>query len=133
MQQAEQPARWQARDGLSKLITVAVFLAPVLVSIVTAAVVARIVPAPRSGAGVFAWWALMLAVPGVVYAFANRLGRRALPLAALLKMTLVFPDKAPSRMAVARRAGSTRGLERQLASARVRGAQDEPAVAAEQI
>ena len=54
-------------------------------------------------------------------------------MAALLKVTLVFPDKAPSRMAVARRAGSTRGLERQLAVARDSGVQDEPAVAAEQI
>jgi HD-GYP domain-containing protein (c-di-GMP phosphodiesterase class II) len=124
---------WRARVGLSVLVSVVVFLVPVLVAIAAATVLARVVPTPGSGPGVIAWWILMLAVPGGVYALTNRLGRRALPLAALLKMTLVFPDKAPSRMAVARRAGSTRGLERQLAAARDSGVQDEPAVAAEQI
>jgi putative nucleotidyltransferase with HDIG domain len=125
--------RWRARTGLSALVSVVVFLVPVLVAIAAATELARIVPMPRSGPGIFEWWALLLAVPGIVYTITNRLGRRALPLAALLKMTLVFPDKAPSRMAVARRAGSTRGLERQLAVARDSGIQDEPSVAAEQI
>jgi HD-GYP domain-containing protein (c-di-GMP phosphodiesterase class II) len=115
------------------LISVAVFLLPILVAIAAAAAFARIVPDPRSGAGVFGWWALLLAVPWIVYILASRLGRRALPLAALLNMTLVFPDKAPSRMAVARKAGTTRGLERQLEAARGNGVQDEPAVAAAQI
>ena len=76
---------------------------------------------------------MLIVVPGVVYALAARVVRRALPLAALLKMTLVFPDKAPTRMAVARKAGSTRALERKLAEARERGIKDEPSVAAEQI
>ena len=89
---------------------------------------------PRSHVGVVAWWALLIALPLIVYVLSSRLARRALPLAALLRMTLVFPDKAPSRMAVARRAGSTRALERQLADKRERGAEvDEPTVAAEQI
>lgn len=110
--------RWRARVGLSAFVSAAVFLVPVLLAIASSVVVAHIVPEPRAGAALIAWWVLLLAVPGVVYFAASRLGRRALPLAALLKMTLVFPDKAPSRMVVARRAGSTRGLERQLAAAR---------------
>ncbi len=133
MRTEENADRWRARMGLSAFVSAAVFLVPVVVAIGASAVVVHMVPAPRSGSGLVAWWALVLAVPGVAYVVASRLGRRALPLAALLKMTLVFPDKAPSRMAVARRAGSTRGLERQLAAARDSGVQDEPAVAAEQI
>ena len=70
----------------------------------------------------------------VVYVATRRIAHRALPLAALLRMTLVFPDKAPSRLAVARRAGSTKTLERQLVENRARGADlDEPTVAAEHI
>ena len=133
MRTEESADRWRARVGLSAFVSAAVFLVPVLLAIATSVEVAHIVPEPRSGSALVAWWVLLLAVPGVVYVVASRLGRRALPLAALLKMTLVFPDKAPSRMVVARRAGSTRGLERQLAAARDSGVQDEPAVAAEQI
>jgi putative nucleotidyltransferase with HDIG domain len=130
----ERADRWGARVGLSALVSVAVFVTPVLVAIGAATVVAHLVSMPRSQIGVVAWWALLIAVPGVVYVATSRLARRALPLAALLRMTLVFPDKAPSRMAVARRAGSTRALERQLVESRERGAEvDEPAVAAEQI
>ena len=126
--------RWGARVGLSALVSAAVFLVPILVAIGAANELARLVSMPRGRIGMVAWWALLIVVPVVVYALFSRLARRALPLAALLRMTLVFPDKAPSRMAVARRAGSTRALERQLAESRERGAQvDEPAVAAEQI
>ncbi len=125
---------WQPRNGLSALVSVSIFLAPILVAIAMTTVVADLVPMPHEGIGKVAWWVLIIAVPGIVYALANRLARRALPLAALLRMTMVFPDKAPTRMAVARRAGSTRALERQLAEGRREGAEvDGPAVAAEQI
>jgi HD-GYP domain-containing protein (c-di-GMP phosphodiesterase class II)/predicted phage tail protein len=103
-------------------------------AILVTTVVADLVPMPHEGIDKVAWWVLIIAVPGIVYALANRLARRALPLAALLRMTMVFPDRAPTRMAVARRAGSTRALERQLAERRQNGAGvDEPAVAAEHI
>jgi titin len=89
---------------------------------------------PRGGVGQAGWWLLLLVTPGVVYLLTNRLARRALPLAALLRMTLVFPDQAPTRMAVARRAGSTRALERQLEANHRAGAPTETqAVAAEHI
>jgi len=130
----ERDDRWGARIVLAGIVSIAVFVTPVLVAIGTATAVAHLVSMPRSHIGIVAWWALLIAVPGVVYVATTRLARRALPLAALLRMTLVFPDKAPSRMAVARRAGSTRSLERQLVESRERGAEvDEPAVAAEQI
>ena len=125
--------RWRSHVGLSALVSVAIFLFPVVVAIAVATLVAHLVTAPRSGLGLLAWWGLLLVVPALVYGAATRLARRALPLAALLKMTMVFPDKAPSRVAVARRAGSTRALERQVLQARERSVQDEPSVAAEQI
>ena len=125
---------WRPRVGLSALVSVAIFVVPIVLAILATTVVADLVPMPREGIGKLVWWVLIIAVPGVVYALANRLARRALPLAALLRMTMVFPDKAPTRMAVARRAGSTRALERQLAESRQNGAGvDEPAVAAEHI
>jgi hypothetical protein len=105
----------------------------VLIAIAVANELVRSLPEPRSGLGAFAWWALVIIAPWVIYFGASRLARRALPLAALLKMTLVFPDRAPSRMVVARRAGSTRSLERQIRAAETQGIHDEPSVAAERI
>jgi putative nucleotidyltransferase with HDIG domain len=51
----------------------------------------------------------------------------------LLKTTMVFPDHAPKRMAVARKAGSTRNLARRVKEAWTKGIGDEPVVAAETI
>ena len=63
----------------------------------------------------------------------DRVARRLLPLAVLLKMTLVFPDQAPKRMAVARKAGSTRDLARRVQEAKDNGMRDAPVIAAEKI
>jgi hypothetical protein len=51
----------------------------------------------------------------------ERAGRRLLPLAALLNLSLLFPDRAPKRFAVARRVGKPRDLQRQLQEAHARG------------
>ena len=75
----------------------------------------------------------MLVVPTVVLFVTDRVARRALPLAVLLKMTMVFPDRAPKRLAVVRKSGSTRNLARRVEEARNHGIEDEPVVAAEKI
>ena len=68
----------------------------------------------------------------VVLVATDRLARRALPLAVLLKMTMVFPDQAPKRLAVARRAAHT-GPRSPSGGARTRGTVDEPVFTAEKI
>jgi hypothetical protein len=55
-----------------------------------------------------------------------------LPLAALLSLTLVFPDEAPSRFKIAMRSGGTAELRRRLDEYRRTGA-DEPAIAASRL
>ena len=124
---------WTARTRLAGLVSISVFLLPVAVAIAAATGLVHLISEPRSWWGEVAWWALVIIAPWVIYVGAARLARRALPLAALLRMTLVFPDRAPSRMAVARRAGSTRALERQIHAAETEGIHDEPSVAAERI
>jgi hypothetical protein len=56
-----------------------------------------------------------LGVATVVSLVAARAAMRLLPLAVLLKMTMVFPDRAPSRIKVARRATSSAELRERLA------------------
>jgi len=60
------------------------------------------------------WWSVVLITSTAVLLTTERIARQLLPLAALLKLSLVFPDHVPSRFAVALRSGTTRQLARQL-------------------
>ncbi len=125
--------RWQGRPVLSKMVSGAVFVVPIVLSIVAATMTAHLLPRPRTTLSLAGWWVAVLVVPtGVLFA-SDRLARRALPLAVLLKMTMVFPDRAPKRLAVVRKSGSTRDLARRVEEARTHGVEDEPVVAAEKI
>ena len=127
------PDRWRGRQSLSTLVSATAFLVPVALSIIAAAVVARMWAAPHGAGWTVVWWVMVLGTPLIVLAVTDRLARRLLPLAVLLKMTLVFPDQAPKRMAVARKAGSTRDLARRVQEAKDNGMRDAPVIAAEKI
>jgi putative nucleotidyltransferase with HDIG domain len=60
------------------------------------------------------WLIGMLGTSTAVLFITERLARRMLPLAALLKLSLVFPDHVPSRFSVALRTGTTKQLARRL-------------------
>jgi len=125
--------RWQGRPILSKMVSGAVIVVPIVLSIIAATMTAHLLPRPRATLSLAGWWVAVLVVPtGVLFA-SDRLARRALPLAVLLKMTMVFPDRAPKRLAVVRKSGSTRDLARRVEEARTHGIEDEPVVAAEKI
>jgi len=125
--------RWRGRPVLSALVSAAIFTVPIALSIVAATVTGHMLPRPRGTSWLVAWWIVVLAVPTVVLVATDRLARRALPLAVMLKMTMVFPDRAPKRLAVARKSGSTRDLARRVEEARTQGIDDEPVAAAEKI
>ncbi len=62
------------------------------------------------------WWLLApAALSVVVCVLVERLTRKLLPLAALLKLSMLFPDRAPSRYKVARQAFNVRSLRDKLA------------------
>ncbi|MBV8461999.1 MAG: hypothetical protein JO368_01800, partial [Acidimicrobiales bacterium] len=102
-------------------------------SIGAAVITARQLPSPSGLVGLLLWWYVVLAVPMLVLAATEWLARRLSPLAVLLKMTMVFPDRAPKRLALARKAGNTRDLARRVDDARRHGIHDEPTRAAEEI
>ena len=130
MTQPTTEERWRGRPVLSWLLRMAIVVAPIAASVAVAAVVGRSLPRSTGVSGVIVWWALVLGTSTGTLVLADRLTRRLLPLAALLRMTLLFPDRAPSRLAVARKSGTTRGLERRLQDAHDRGVEDEPTKAA---
>ena len=60
------------------------------------------------------WAAQLIAVGCATVMLVGRLMRRLLPLAALYSMSLVFPDRAPSRFRVALRSGTVKNMQARL-------------------
>ena len=89
--------------------------------IAAGAVLTHVLPRPTGfGAAALSFAAVSLVMLVTIVAL-ERAGRRLLPLAALLNLSLLFPDNAPKRFAVARRVGKPRDLQRQLQEARDKG------------
>ncbi|MCU1451195.1 MAG: hypothetical protein JWP02_3365 [Acidimicrobiales bacterium] len=126
-------ARWEGRPiqaGALRVLGVAV---PVLAGVLASMLLSRFLSYPEGWAPVVLWWTAILSVSALAVALVDRQARRLLPLAALLKLSMVFPDKAPSRFGTALRAGNIRNLEQRVAEMRARGADDEPSRAAGRI
>jgi uncharacterized membrane protein YgcG len=126
------PERWKARPVQSFLLRLLVLVAPLVAGVSTGVALSRVVARPE-GPAVAGWWILLFVASGLVAEVVGRTLRRLLPLAVLLKLTLIFPDRAPSRFAMARRAGNIRNLEERVRHAREHGVEDDPSRAAETI
>lgn len=67
---------------------------------------------PRGALQVIAWWLTLITASASTAWAIDRLTRRLLPLSTLLGMTLLFPDRAPSRFRVALRRSNLAELKR---------------------
>jgi putative nucleotidyltransferase with HDIG domain len=107
-------AEWRSRPLLSFGLRALVFITPVAVSLTVVSLLAQAVARPQPLGPLLLWWAL-LTLAGLTSLFVTeRLTRQLLPLAALLRLSLLFPDHAPARFAVARRAARPKQILRQL-------------------
>lgn len=123
---------WVARPVVAAAVHVAVLLVPAVGAAFLTWVVAGWFPRP-SGTAAVGWWAGMLAFGTASYLVIERLSTHLLPLAALLKLSLVFPDQTPSRYRVALRSGTTKSLRDVVERARCGEIGDTPAEAAETV
>ena len=105
------PNAWRSRAVAAFGVRVLAIGVPIVLGSVTARLVAM-----SFGASAPTWFVATAALVSatVVATLSARLGARLLPLAVLLKMTMIFPDRAPSRIKVARRATSRDELRRGL-------------------
>src|SRR3954447_22470774 len=124
--------RWEARTGTALLVKGVIVVFPLLVGIATTAALSWLVPHPSGRLGTL-WWIGALAVSALAVGVVIRLLERFLPLVALLRFSLAFPDHTPSRARLALRAGSIRRLEERAAELRERGDQTDAAIAAESV
>ena len=124
--------RWRPRPLLSFALRAMSVLVPAAAGAATAYGFVGIVPMP-TGIALIPWGVGLVLLSTAATAIAEHLGKRFLPLAVLFRLSLVFPDRAPSRFAMARGAGNVRKLEMRIKDARDRGVDPEPVRAAEQI
>jgi hypothetical protein len=124
--------RWKDRRILAGVLGVVIFAIPVVGSFGVAVAFQHLVAPPTTVVFFGLWWLTTLGLCTLAFLGAERLARRMLPLAVLLKMGMAFPG-GPQSLAVARRAASVRDLDRRVEEARTRGVADEPTVAAEKI
>lgn len=116
--------RWHGHPWLSRGIRLAIFLIPISLSVTLSLLAAHFYGPARLGMNRWLWWVLVAAASTVVLLIADHFVRRLLPLTALLKMTLIFPDHAPSRFGLALRTGTTKQLERLVRQSSASGSVD---------
>ena len=107
---------WQPRPLLSGLLRSAIFSVPIAAAFAATWITRSILPTPSSTLDWTVWWGALLVTGLGVSVGAERIARRLLPLAMLLKLAMLFPDRAPSRFRVARHAGSLQQLRCELDS-----------------
>lgn len=107
--------RWKPRRAVAFGVAATAFLVPFACAVAVVQVGARIVPRPNTVPWLVAWLVALAVVATATMYAVDRQARRLMPLAAMLRLSLVFPDHAPSRFAVALRTGSGKALERALA------------------
>jgi hypothetical protein len=93
-------------------VRLVVFALPIVASFLVAMWLSRRLPVPDPFGERLARWLGIALLSTVVLVAVQRIARHVLPLSALLSLTLVFPDAAPSRFRIALRSLSARGLER---------------------
>ena len=123
---------WRARPALAAGLRLLILLVPIAVSLAVTAILRRLVPAP-DGPWWLGWASGILACALLVAVGLERGARRLLPLVTLLKLSMLFPDQAPTRFSVARTAGSVRKLESRLAETQNDAAAREESRTAETI
>jgi putative nucleotidyltransferase with HDIG domain len=106
---SDEQNRWNARPVLAALLKIVVVAVPVLCSLAAAWIASGLLPHPTSSARWF-YRALTVVIGLAVAVLAERGARRLLPMTTLLKLSLLFPDQAPSRFKVARQANATQRL-----------------------
>ena len=115
---------WSARPVLSRVLRLGIFVFPIASALGATSLARTALPTPTGARGWAVWWIVLLALGVGVAMATERVAHRLLPLATLLKFSMLFPDQAPSRFRVARQAGSLSRLQSRIEAGTV-DAEDE--------
>ena len=129
----DQQRRWRDQKVISWGLRALVLLVPLAAAIATSSILSRTLPEPQSSGAALLWWITVLGSATLVMHLTDRIARKLLPLAVLLRLSLLFPDRAPSRVRVHRKAGSINRLAEAMEDAKTTGSDEDLAEAAERI
>ncbi|MGQ0848319.1 MAG: HD domain-containing phosphohydrolase [Actinomycetota bacterium] len=116
--------QWRSRRGIATVVRLAAFAIPIVAGYFAGGVAASLMESPQEPMAIVLWWTVVIATAGLAAHITETFTRRLIPLSALLKLTLAFPDKAPPRYRVAHRAGGVNQLRARLEAATAAGKQD---------
>ncbi|MBV8960634.1 MAG: HD domain-containing protein [Actinobacteria bacterium] len=125
--------RWGGHPVQAFVLRVFVIAVPVVAAVLASIVLSRVLPYPSRPSVIVLWWVGVFAASTLIMMIVDKWARRLLPLATLLRVSMLFPDRAPSRFGVALRSGSVKNLEQRIENVRLHGVDDEPSRAARQI
>ena len=123
--------RWEGRPRLAAALRAVVFLLPVVAAVAAGRAVAELLLPVDGLLDRLVLVVAVLATATATLVLTDRVARRLLPLSTLLDLTLLFPDRAPSRMRVARDAVRRRSVEDHVR--RLHGAGQDPQAVAREI
>lgn len=115
------PTRWKPRRFLAGLVRFGIFIVPLVFGFFVGRAVAKSLGEPETVVEVIVWWMVVIVAASGSATLLDLLARKLLPLTVLLKMTLLFPDNAPSRIQILRRAVSVPELKRRIEEATEKG------------
>ena len=124
---------WARRPVLGWIVRVVAIGLPVMVSFGIAWFLTNITPTPVSFWIALVRWIVIAILSSSALIVLERGSRRMLPIATLFDLSLVFPDRAPSRFRVAMRTGTTAQLRRRIDEAKSGAATDTPAESAARV
>ena len=128
-----QEHRWRSRPAAARTIQLFVLAVPIAAAVGCAALVSAALPHAHQLGPALGWWLVVVVCSTITLYAVDRLARRLLPLALLLRLALVFPDQAPKRFRLAARSWSSKRLRDDLALQSMTTASAAPADAATQL
>ncbi len=118
---ASEDSRWRDRTGLARALQAAIMVLPVVLSFIFTYAMGKKFPPSSIGVNRWVWVAMVFVTANILLYLLVSLSRRLMPLAALMKLSLVFPDQAPSRSRVALRRSNSAKMLREIEAARLKG------------
>src|ERR687888_1714463 len=113
-----QMRRWAAHPWRARAVRLLVYSLPIAASVGFVQLLTALTGVPTSSLWIFlVWWLGISGLATLVVSVGYALTKRLLPLGALLGLSLVFPDEAPSRFRIALTAGTVSSLEERLREA----------------
>lgn len=119
--QTTKQTEWQPQPRMATAIRLFVLLAPAVSAFVLSFAVARYYPAWKLGMNPWVWWIGVFCGANLYLIWVDRLLSRLLPVATLFRISLVFPDQAPSRFKAALRATNSRSALKRIKNQRLTG------------